>query len=273
MKRYSSGMYVRLAFAVAAHLEPEILIVDEVLAVGDAAFQQKCLGKMGEVARRGPDRPVRQPQHVGHHLARRPLPVARRGPDPYERRPDRRRLRVPDRAHASAQPGFADLADPALRLGVPKQTQKEIVFESARLLDGEGHTTGVFFEHEPLRLVLGLRSHIQAKRLEVLCRFNTLETTPVFTLTSGELVADVIPGHFELAVDIRSLPLRRGSYQIDLYVLTALPQDDLRGAIEFEVAGPSGPVGDARQARDALGVVFVEQEWGPLRRLEEISGA
>jgi lipopolysaccharide transport system ATP-binding protein len=53
VKRYSSGMYVRLAFAVAAHLEPEILLVDEVLAVGDLAFQRKCLGKMGEVSREG----------------------------------------------------------------------------------------------------------------------------------------------------------------------------------------------------------------------------
>jgi lipopolysaccharide transport system ATP-binding protein len=53
VKFYSSGMYTRLAFAVAAHLEPEILIVDEVLAVGDAAFQKKCLGKMGDVAREG----------------------------------------------------------------------------------------------------------------------------------------------------------------------------------------------------------------------------
>jgi lipopolysaccharide transport system ATP-binding protein len=53
VKRYSSGMYVRLAFAIAAHLEPEILIVDEVLAVGDSQFQKKCLGKMGEVARGG----------------------------------------------------------------------------------------------------------------------------------------------------------------------------------------------------------------------------
>lgn len=51
VKRYSSGMYVRLGFAIAAHLEPEILVVDEVLAVGDARFQKKCLGKMGEVAR------------------------------------------------------------------------------------------------------------------------------------------------------------------------------------------------------------------------------
>lgn len=53
VKHYSSGMYLRLAFAVAAHLEPEILIVDEVLAVGDAAFQRKCLGKMGQVASEG----------------------------------------------------------------------------------------------------------------------------------------------------------------------------------------------------------------------------
>src|SRR3974390_623017 len=53
VKRYSSGMYVRLAFAVAAHLDPEILVVDEVLAVGDAEFQKKCLGKMEEVAGSG----------------------------------------------------------------------------------------------------------------------------------------------------------------------------------------------------------------------------
>jgi lipopolysaccharide transport system ATP-binding protein len=53
VKRYSSGMYVRLAFAVAAHLEPEVLIIDEVLAVGDVAFQKKCLGKIGDIAQSG----------------------------------------------------------------------------------------------------------------------------------------------------------------------------------------------------------------------------
>jgi lipopolysaccharide transport system ATP-binding protein len=53
VKRYSSGMYMRLAFAVAAHLEPEILVVDEVLSVGDASFQKKCIGKMGQISREG----------------------------------------------------------------------------------------------------------------------------------------------------------------------------------------------------------------------------
>lgn len=64
VKRYSSGMYVRLAFAVAAHLEPEIMVVDEVLAVGDAAFQRKCLGKMSDTASQG-----RTVLFVSHNMA------------------------------------------------------------------------------------------------------------------------------------------------------------------------------------------------------------
>lgn len=64
VKRYSSGMYVRLAFAVAAHLEPEVLLIDEVLAVGDADFQKKCLGKMGEISREG-----RTILFVSHNMA------------------------------------------------------------------------------------------------------------------------------------------------------------------------------------------------------------
>lgn len=64
VKRYSSGMYTRLAFAVAAHLEPEVLIIDEVLAVGDAKFQARCLGKIGEVARGG-----RTVLFVSHNMA------------------------------------------------------------------------------------------------------------------------------------------------------------------------------------------------------------
>ena len=89
VKRYSSGMYVRLAFAVAAHLEPEILLVDEVLAVGDAEFQRKCLGKMQEVSGARPHGRVRQPQPVGGAAAVLPRLLDRGRPD------RRRRCRRP----------------------------------------------------------------------------------------------------------------------------------------------------------------------------------
>ena len=79
VKHYSSGMYMRLAFAVAAHLEPEILIVDEVLAVGDAAFQKKCLGKMQGREPERPDRAVCQPQHGRDQPALRQFALSREG--------------------------------------------------------------------------------------------------------------------------------------------------------------------------------------------------
>ena len=117
-----------------------------------------------------------------------------------------------------------------------------------------------------MKIVLGLRSRVATNRLEVLLKFSTLEGTLVFTLTSGQMDVEVEPGPFELPVEIPRLPLRRGNYQIDLYVLTTLPQDDLRGAVEFEVAGVRGYVEDPRHVRDYLGVVAVEQQWGEVRQ-------
>jgi len=72
VKRYSSGMYTRLAFAVAAHLEPELILVDEVLAVGDIAFQKKCLGKMEDVSKDG-----RTVLFVSHNMGRSEICVAK----------------------------------------------------------------------------------------------------------------------------------------------------------------------------------------------------
>ena len=100
----------------------------------------------------------------------------------------------------------------------------------------------------------------------MLCKFTTLDGALVFTLTSGVMDADIEPGAFEISVEVPSVPLRRGGYLIDLYVLTSLPQDDLRGAIEFEVAGPRGAVDDPRQLRDYLGVVTVDQQWSEARQ-------
>jgi hypothetical protein len=170
--------------------------------------------------------------------------------------------------HGSAEPGVADLTDPSLREGASKVTHRALVFESVRLLDAADRTTGVFFEGEPMRIALGLRALEPASRLEVLCKVTTLEGVLVFTLTSGLMDVDVRPGPFSLGVDVASLPLRRGRYQIELYGLTTLPQDVVAGAIEFEVTGQREGNEDPRHARDYLGVVTVEQDWGEVRQGE-----
>jgi lipopolysaccharide transport system ATP-binding protein len=266
VKRYSSGMYLRLAFAVAAHLEPEILVVDEVLAVGDAEFQRKCLGKMGEVSGEG-----RTVLLVSHNMSAITSLATRcvwldGGRVRSLGAPSEVVSSYLSEGHTSLDPGFADLTDLALRDGVPKHIEKEVLFESIQLVDGGDRTTGIFFEREPMRIVLGLRSRVHARRLEVLCRVRSLEGTLVFTLASGVLDVSVEPGSVELGVEIPSLPLRRGIYSIDLYLVTHVAQDFLTGAIEFEVAGTRGFVEDPRQARDILGLVDVEHEWGPVRR-------
>ena len=268
VKRYSSGMQLRLAFAIAAHLEPEILIVDEVLAVGDASFQRKCLGKMGEVSGHG-----RTVLLVSHNMSAITALADRciwldAGTIKQIGDPSEVVAEYLGEGHRAIQPGFADVSDPALRHGVPKQTSRDVVFDTVQLVDATGETTGIFFENEPMKIVLGLRSRTEARRLEVLVKFSTLEGTLVFTLMSGQLEVDVTPGVFELEVEIPRLPLRRGGYRLDLYTLTTVPQDDLRGAIELEVAGPRGAVDDPRRVRDYLGVVDVPHVWGEVRQAE-----
>jgi lipopolysaccharide transport system ATP-binding protein len=274
VKRFSTGMYLRLAFSVAAHLEPEILIVDEVLAVGDATFQRKCLGKMGEVSGEG-----RTVLLVSHNmsaitsLATRCLWL------------DAGRIHelglpsevVPaylSRGHTADVPGFADLSHPSVRHGITKQTEKEILFDSVRLVDSSGETTGVFFEDEPMRIVIGLDSRIFNQYLEVVCKVSSLDGILVFTLVSGLMEVEVRPGRLEIDVDIPALPLRRGNYQIELYVLTRVAQDLISGAIEFEVAGARAGDTDPREMRDYLGLVNVEHEWGAIRPAEsaQVSG-
>jgi lipopolysaccharide transport system ATP-binding protein len=269
VKRYSSGMYLRLAFAVAAHLEPEILIVDEVLAVGDAAFQRKCLGKMGDVSGEG-----RTVLLVSHNMsAITSLATSCLWLDAGRIRelgdPSTVVSAYLSEGFAGAEPGFADLTDPKLRHGVPKQTLKQVLFETVRLADAADETTGVFFEGEPMRIELGLRSSIPVGRAEILCKVLSLEGTLVFALASGQLDLDIAPGHATVPIEIPSLPLRRGSYQLDLYMIVGAAQDDVRGVIEFEVAGPRGGADATRKTREHLGFVNVEQEWGPVRQEQD----
>jgi len=132
VKRYSSGMYLRLAFAVAAHLEPEILVVDEVLAVGDADFQRKCLGKMSDVAKQG-----RTVLFVSHNMSA----ILRLTHETL----------VIDKGHLLLRAPTAEAVDFYLSRGLTQEGQRlwqpdeipaqadPFVPVALRLLDGQGH--------------------------------------------------------------------------------------------------------------------------------------
>ncbi|ULA69998.1 MAG: ABC transporter domain-containing protein [Nitrospira sp.] len=133
VKRYSSGMYVRLAFSVAAHFEPDILIVDEVLAVGDAGFQQKCLGKMRQASRGG--RTVLVVSHnlpVIENLCQRALFLSQ----------GRVALTGPAREVVDAYAGMtADLAKSALHARTDRQGKGHVMATAIELLDKHRHVS------------------------------------------------------------------------------------------------------------------------------------
>ena len=139
VKHYSSGMYVRLAFAVAAHLEPEILLVDEVLAVGDAAFQKKCLGKMEDISGQG-----RTILFVSHNmpsieaLCQRAF-LLKNGKVVLSGAPE---VVINHYLNRKVSPtaGLCDLSDHPHRI-TPADTA---MFKSIRLLNGEGNATSTF---------------------------------------------------------------------------------------------------------------------------------
>ena len=177
VKRYSSGMYVRLAFAVAAHLEPEILVVDEVLAVGDATFQKKCLGKMREVGREG-----RTVLFVSHNMAAVKQLCDRgiwlksgelQGIGPMQKIIDGYMAR------SEKLPTRINLLDSRNKDG-----RGEVTVESIELLNGVGGTFACAWD-EPIRLRLKLRVNEPMRDVDVAVIARTLEGLPAFTVRSG----------------------------------------------------------------------------------------
>jgi lipopolysaccharide transport system ATP-binding protein len=231
VKRYSSGMSVRLAFAVAAHLEPEILLVDEVLAVGDAAFQRKSLGKMNEVAEAG-----RTVIFVSHNLAILQA-LCQRGV-----LLERGRV-VADAPVAEAIDGYLRTLERAAGGDLLERTDRdsraydESLVSRVEVRDNEGGLADT--------VVAGRTAKIVVEVTEVLpmmeCRltiFNTLGH-PVATLDS-EVPAPVDvrdPGLGpRIECDIDALPLLPGRYRIDVLLKGKRQiQDGLQAAAFFDV--------------------------------------
>ncbi len=213
VKRYSSGMYVRLAFAVAAHLEPEILVVDEVLAVGDATFQKKCIGKMQEVGRSG-----RTVLFVSHNMAA------------VRALCNRAILLEAGRLVIDGQP--ADIIDRYMKTDQTVGGHREIALQAERITNQaarhlsvsleslDGQPASQLYYRQPFRVkfVCEIYEAVPDAHFEV--GISNVDGTPItWSTTLGPQHADqeLTPGRYEVTAELDPVLLPR-TYAIDLGV-------------------------------------------------------
>jgi lipopolysaccharide transport system ATP-binding protein len=256
VKRYSSGMYLRLAFAVAAHLEPEILIVDEVLSVGDMAFQKKCIGRMETVAREG-----RTVLFVSHNLAAvsrlcpRSLLLAHGHQVSEGPTDDLIREYVRSVEHDTA----TDIAERTDREGSGRLRFTELRFESPTGIH-DAPVTG-----QDLDVVLSYEGSPGARLRNA--QFSVSVYTLLGTLflqcqsdVAGEDLGE-LPQSGEIRLRLPRLPLPAGRYTLNIYAQVAGEIADwVQRAAELTVT-EGDFYGTGRLLPEAHQTVLVDQEW------------
>ncbi len=234
VKRYSSGMYMRLAFSVAAHLEPEILLVDEVLAVGDAAFQKKCLGKMGDVSKEG-----RTVLFVSHNMAAIENLCLR--------------AFLLEQGHIVSDDLTGKTIASYMSLGIDMQEQDLSDFSKRKgsgdiriinigLRDADDRSISVAQCGAPIKIVLRFKN-LQSdfnQRINVSISCKTLTGAPVFlqhNRMSGVNFQD-LPEDGEFICGIRNLNLTPSTYLLSASIMVSNDYiDEIPGAFKLTVEG------------------------------------
>jgi lipopolysaccharide transport system ATP-binding protein len=205
VKRYSVGMYIRLAFAVAAHMEAEILVVDEVLAVGDAEFQAKCLNRMSEVASTG-----RTVLFVSHNFAaitaltKRSI-VLQQGRLTFD---------------GPVDAGLAHYTSTLGKIGIDRKWERgdDATLVSAKLIDQDGNPTERFTSGTPLRLHVVLETTgMPGMALEVILRDqHNLPISFYSSAAFSKVPLPTSPGRYECVLSLDPYYLAAGEYGVDL---------------------------------------------------------
>ncbi len=260
VKRYSSGMYVRLAFAVAAHLEPEILIVDEVLAVGDAEFQKKCLGKMQDVAQ-GEGRAVLFVSHnmgIITQLCSRGVLLKEGRVEAAGEIETVTAAYLNVQSHAEFDVDLSDRQPPGAALR----------FTRISLTNGNNASTAVLDVRDPIGVQMEYEVCQSVPGLELTLRlFNQLGTI-IFSVnrsanTSGGALA---PGRHRARLQVPAEFLAPGMYAFHLlaHVPNQVMVAEIREAIAFQVEELGSHM--AAYTPGSYGVVMVKMPWEEQRR-------
>ena len=261
VKRYSSGMYVRLAFAVAAHLEPEILLVDEVLAVGDAAFQRKCLGKMGDVSKEG-----RTVLFVSHNMA-----MIRTLCD---------RVILLNGGNLIADGSKTEVIDFYLLSLIGRQKERcavnfseditlkaQIINASICGTNGQHVACYDVFDQVKLQVSYIIRERIEGVAvIAVVCRNRDVLFVSFDTDACPELLGRRDPGMYKTTVNFPT-PLKAGQYSIELTlgVLNGGGIDTRKEALSFTIDDRSFNSSMCSYASQRVGVMAAHLEWRTVR--------
>jgi homopolymeric O-antigen transport system ATP-binding protein len=256
VKYYSSGMYVRLAFAVAAHLDPDILIIDEVLAVGDAAFQEKCLGKMKDVASHG-----RTVLFVSHNMASvKELCTKAIWMDKGEIKEQGDLDTVTGHYAESSASESGDLA---------KQQRSAAVTGEAKItriaVTNDGDKTDAIDSKQPMQITFEIEAKEAVKNVVAHCGLNFAGRTVLrFMSEFTDTTFDLKKGKNTLTCAVKPTDLAGGVYSLDVSILHPGHEiighiDQIPDAVTFTVANYKTPSGS--QVNQPEAYFYAEHTW------------
>jgi lipopolysaccharide transport system ATP-binding protein len=271
VKRYSSGMYVRLAFAVAAHLEPDILLVDEVLAVGDMQFQKKCLSKMQDVGSSG-----RTVLFVSHNM-----PAITRLCTRAILLQDGRIVADGAVAEIVQQYFVSAAGSSAVRTWTDEQLapgSDGFKLHAVALVNADGTPATVARVDAPLALVVRYSTHRPELSCRMIISFNT-QGVCAFPAIQRQEMAHPRPGSYEARVELPANLLAEGEYNVDVSVFASRGKKahfcKVADAIAFQTTDPmTGDSVRGDYAEGLNGVMRPRLDWrqSPLRQGAELEG-
>jgi lipopolysaccharide transport system ATP-binding protein len=255
VKHYSSGMYLRLAFAVAAHLEPEVLLVDEVLAVGDAAFQKKCTGKMSEVANQG-----RTVLFVSHNMA-----AVRQLCSSAYLLSGGRVIQKGDTETVIREYLASGVSDCARDLGAitDRKGAGEVRFRTIRFEDRDRCEINGLVSGQRCRVVLGVESRRAFNNIRVCLGFLDGMSQRIMYLDSRFTGSDIaeLPPNGELVCEIPRVHLAPGRYRLEMWLQTGAREQDRISDAGMVFVEDGNFFGTGRAVANGFQVALMDYGW------------
>ncbi|MHB1275044.1 MAG: ABC transporter ATP-binding protein [Candidatus Humimicrobiaceae bacterium] len=271
VKRYSSGMYVRLAFAVAANLDPEIMIIDEVLAVGDAQFQKKCLGNMEAVSKNEGRTILFVSHNMGaiSSLTEKCLllnngKIVSFGPT---EKIVNMYLNISENESINSNNGNFDFSEVERSKEKINLSTAKVLFTGGKICGCEYNSKNTFRESEKMIFILNLKVIKTIDFLELTLVVKNMLDVPVFSVLSNIMQINLKPGEYQTEIEIDPNYLRPGDYKLGVSLYAPDLQDGVKNAMQFAIESSPESYNNPHWAFPFLGMVKLPYCWKDVKKV------